>query len=104
MEYEITTPVAGFRGEVAGVTFTDERGRTSDPGAVAYFRRHGYGVDEAAGEQPERLERPAKSASKADWAAYAVAQGMVQADAEAMTRDDLAAKYAEGGSGNAGGQ
>lgn len=56
-------------------------------------------------KEPEEPKAPAKSASKADWVAYAAAQGMEQADAEAMTRDDLAAKYlAEGGVSGAGDQ
>lgn len=38
---------------------------------------------------------PNKSASKADWVAYATSDegGMAQAEAEAMTRDELAEKY-----------
>jgi hypothetical protein len=36
---------------------------------------------------------PNKSASKADWKAYAISQGMDEAEAEATSRDDLAAKY-----------
>ncbi|MEU2120005.1 hypothetical protein ABZ567_31210 [Streptomyces sp. NPDC016459] len=34
-------------------------------------------------------ERPAKGAAKAEWVAYAVAQGAEQADAETATKDDL---------------
>jgi len=37
---------------------------------------------------------PAKSASKADWKAYAQAQGMSDGDAETATRDDLVELYA----------
>lgn len=36
---------------------------------------------------------PAKSASKADWKAYAISQGMSEDDAEASTRDKLAEQY-----------
>lgn len=39
------------------------------------------------------LERPAKSASKAAWVEYAVAQGADRAYAESQTRDDLATAY-----------
>lgn len=46
---------------------------------------------------PIALERPTKSASKADWKAYAVDQGMDEDEAEKATRDELAAKYADGG-------
>lgn len=47
--------------------------------------------------EPIVVERPAKSASKADWVAYAVSQGAEQAEAEAKTRDELAALFADGG-------
>lgn len=39
---------------------------------------------------------PTRSASKADWKAYAISQGMDQAQADDMTRDDLAELYLEG--------
>lgn len=47
--------------------------------------------------EPVEVTRPAKSASKADWVAYAVAQGAEQDEAESMTRDELAALFADGG-------
>lgn len=47
--------------------------------------------------KPAVLERPAKSASKADWKAYALQEGMDEDEAEKATRDELAAKYADGG-------
>lgn len=47
--------------------------------------------------EPVVLERPAKSASKADWLAYAVQEGMDEDEAEKATRDELAARYADGG-------
>lgn len=40
-------------------------------------------------------ERPAKSARKAAWVEFAVAQGMSKAAAEKMTRDDLVAEFEE---------
>lgn len=43
------------------------------------------------------LERPTKSASKADWKAYAIQEGMDEDEADKATRDELAAKYADGG-------
>lgn len=56
-----------------------------------------YMVDEPkAAPEPEVLERPAKSASKADWKAYAVQEGMDEEEADKATRDELAAKYADG--------
>jgi hypothetical protein len=48
-------------------------------------------VADAADDGP-----PTKSASKADWKAYAIAQGMDEAEADDMTRDDLAELYLGG--------
>jgi hypothetical protein len=42
---------------------------------------------------PAALERPARSASKAEWIAYAVAQGAEQDDAEAATKEQLIEQY-----------
>lgn len=50
------TPVEGFQGVIAGVTFVDGVGQTDDDNAIAYFERHGY---EAGG-------RITKVATKAD--------------------------------------
>lgn len=41
------------------------------------------------------MPKPARNASRAAWAAYAVDQGMPQAEADDMTRDQLVAKYEE---------
>ncbi|UVO12817.1 hypothetical protein NM962_01210 [Mycobacterium sp. SVM_VP21] len=41
----------------------------------------------------ESVERPAQVASKDLWVAYAVAQGMEFAEADAMSKVDLIAKY-----------
>lgn len=42
-------------------------------------------------------QRPTRSASKTDWVAYAVTQGMAVEDAEALTRDDLVNHYTQEG-------
>jgi hypothetical protein len=39
------------------------------------------------------IERPAVSAPKADWVAYAVAVGFDRDEAEALTKDELVALY-----------
>jgi hypothetical protein len=39
------------------------------------------------------MPKPARNASRAAWAAYAVDNGMKQDDADAKTRDELAAEY-----------
>lgn len=41
---KVNTPVKGYTGIVAGVTFVDGAGETDEPNALAYFRRHGYVV------------------------------------------------------------
>lgn len=63
------------------------------------------GAVEAAGDGPlthvtepaedSETKAPGRSASKADWVAYAVAQGVDQAEAEASTRDALAERFTE---------
>ncbi|MBP2522267.1 hypothetical protein J3A74_001375 [Rhodococcus sp. PvP104] len=40
------TPVEGYNGKVAGVSFVDGVGETDDANALAYFIRHGYKVSE----------------------------------------------------------
>jgi len=88
--YEVRAPVEDYTGEAAGVTFTQGVGHTCEPAALAYFHRHGYTITEAddpGGAVPP--SPPAKSASKAEWKTYAVTQGMAEADADALTRDQL---------------
>jgi hypothetical protein len=53
----VKTPVSGFAGTVAGVTFTKGVGETDDLVALAYFARHGY-VIEAKASAPKK-GRPA---------------------------------------------
>lgn len=50
---KITTPVKGFTGTVAGVSFANGVGETEDPTALGYFSRRGYKVED---------EKPAKKA------------------------------------------
>ncbi|MFY7069588.1 hypothetical protein ACOQFV_27335 [Nocardiopsis changdeensis] len=108
--HKITAPVPGYTGVVAGVALANGVGETSDEGVLAYFHRHRYKVEaveqapeedggQGGGEQPPA--RPAKSASKADWLAYAVAQGMPEEEAEAATRDQLVERYAPADGGDA---
>ncbi|KAB2384753.1 hypothetical protein [Actinomadura montaniterrae] len=51
-------------------------------------------VDEPEPE-PVAPSRPAKSAPKGDWVAWAVANGAEQAEAEKATKDDLIAAYGQ---------
>ncbi|NUK07468.1 hypothetical protein HRW18_05450 [Streptomyces lunaelactis] len=48
--------------------------------------------------EPEPVaQRPAKSAAKGEWVAYAVSQGLEQGEAEALKRDELVALFEDGG-------
>ncbi|MCX4987127.1 hypothetical protein [Streptomyces sp. NBC_00572] len=49
------------------------------------------------GNGPDDTKRLARSASKADWVAYAVALGTEQDVAEQLTRDQLAEQYSSEG-------
>ncbi len=51
------------------------------------------GWREVAVEPPAPAGPPAKSAPKADWVAYAVAQGADEAEAEKTTKDELISAY-----------
>ncbi len=93
--------------KVVGVAFVDGVATVDEVqhrAAVAYFRRRGgyvvQAVDEpqpseapAVEETPPAPEPPTRSATKAEWKAYAISQGIAEADAEVMTRDQLAEKY-----------
>ncbi|WP_328846122.1 hypothetical protein [Streptomyces sp. NBC_00258] len=73
--------------------------RAEELEALAADPASAWHVEESEQGEPESivLERPAKSASKADWKAYALQEGMDEEEAEKATRDELAAKYADGG-------
>lgn len=51
MAPKITTPVEGFTGDVAGVTFANGVGETDDPIALGYFARRGYSIEGAEAEK-----------------------------------------------------
>ncbi|MFG2059670.1 hypothetical protein ACGFI9_37230 [Micromonospora sp. NPDC048930] len=95
MRYTVQAPVKEFTGEVAGVhlvkgSYTGEL----TPSALAYFQGAGYKVEaEEAPQAEEGGKTPSRSASKADWLKHAVENGMTEADAEALTRDQLAEKF-----------
>ncbi len=111
MSYRITAPVADFRGTVAGVEFVDGQATTDNEAALAYFRRHGYRVEDAAGDveadtvedvdedqEQEQAEAPAQSASKAEWVAYATAhpdeaRRLSVEDAEQLTKAELVERF-----------
>ncbi|WP_282795179.1 hypothetical protein [Streptomyces sp. CC224B] len=97
--------------EIGGIVrFIDGVCETSQKEALAQLRSFAadpaYGISEqdppdGAGEGngggPDGMQRPARSASKADWKAYAVRQGMDADATEKASRDELAAQYTDGG-------
>jgi hypothetical protein len=106
--HKITAPVSGYTGTVAGVTLANGTAETDNEAALSYFRRHGYSVEPVEEPEPDGgqgddvplvgpLARPAKSASKEAWKAFAIASGMSEEDADNTTRDALAEHYHEQG-------
>lgn len=100
-KFRITAPVADFTGLSADVNFTNgvaeidapvDDPQHADARRVAYFTAAGYRVEpvveaDVVEDGPGPL--PAKSASKADWVAAAVARGIDQADADKATKEQL---------------
>jgi len=72
MAPKIHTPVKGFTGVVAGVTFADGVGETDDRAALAYFERHGYTVD-AEPKAPFPDGAPSEAWKSAELKAFAKA-------------------------------
>lgn len=107
----VFSPREDFTGVVAGVVFNDGAATVDEsdkPGAVAYFRRHGYAFgqrpqsdetpgaaednqpDEASEERDEEValpeDAPGESASRRVWADYAETFGV---DPEGLTKAQL---------------
>lgn len=65
----IKTPVPGFTGLVAGVSFVSGEGSTNDKAALAYFARQGYEVTagrKAPAKAPKADSKPADAGEPAD--------------------------------------
>jgi hypothetical protein len=64
----VTAPDPGFAGARAGVVFCDGRGEVDagDEPALAYFARHGYGVDTPPPTKKEPRARAAETPAEAD--------------------------------------
>jgi hypothetical protein len=110
MQYNITAPVPGFTGKVAGVDFakgsaTIDTSVDGERRALEYFRRKAYRVEEviaeepapepAVDEKPPAAGVPTRGSSKADWLTYVTSEAAGEKrlsveDAEAKTRDQLA--------------
>lgn len=96
-KFLVKTPVADFSGALGGVMFADGRAVVDDqthPAELAYCQARyvvePYVETEDDTEPQEAAEQmPRKSASKADWLAYAIAQGVDADEAEALNRDQL---------------
>lgn len=76
--HKITAPVPGYTGTVAGVALANGTGETDSPSAVAYFRRHGYGVEPA--EEPAADEESDAPFDPAAHTVDEVAEYLAEAD------------------------
>lgn len=99
-EYKVTAPAAGYSGPLGGVQFIDTVvviDEATHPAELAYVRQAGYQVEELVpvdSELPAAPELPKKSAGAAAWRAYAVEHGgMTEADAAALSRDQLVERF-----------
>lgn len=105
--FEVTAPDEGFNGEVGGVRFDKGTATVDDAdagsfAALSYFRNtDGYKVAANGGTDTGgdgdgdlgEVKRPANTAAKPDWVAYAVALGADEAEAKDTNKDVLIAKY-----------
>ncbi|GIJ10736.1 hypothetical protein ACFFMR_18900 [Micromonospora andamanensis] len=106
MRYRITAPVPHVVSTIAGVAFNDSVGETESEAALAYFRRHGYKVEEitASTEEPSvdatpaagaATDIPPRGAFKDTWVAYVTSEAAADKrltldEATALKRDELA--------------
>lgn len=108
--YRVSTPVKGVTTTVAGVRLVDGVGVVDGeehPSTLAYFRRHGYRVEEIPADEPapkapaDPVEPvtpagpPARGASKDAWVAYVTSEAAGEKrlgldEATALKRDELA--------------
>jgi hypothetical protein len=98
-KFLVKTPVADFSGALGGVMFSGGQAVVDEdthPAELAYCRAR-YVVepytetataDDTAQSDVDSM--PRKSASKADWVAYATAHGIADDEADTLTRDQLA--------------
>lgn len=92
-QMQVNTPAGTVRFVDGVAEVTDEQAEAT----AALAESYGVTIEADTDTGPEELERPVKSASKSDWKAYAISQGMDEDAAEKATRDELAARYADGG-------
>lgn len=65
------------------------------PGYARPLRLSADHAEALGGTEVQPVERPNKTATKAAWVEYAVSQGADPANAEAVTRADLIARYGD---------
>jgi hypothetical protein len=108
MRYQVKAPAKKVNDTIAGVRFSDSSATVDgdvQPGALAYFRRQGYLVEEIRDQEPtppaaaipgaQAAELPRRSASTEAWRAYAVDHGgMTSEEAAELSRDQLADRFA----------
>lgn len=81
---KVTAPNKEYSGRVGRDTFVDGECADGSPEQEAYYRRRGYTLD---GAPATPVEPPAGNASRAEWAAFLVEQG-IDAPGDAK-RDEL---------------
>lgn len=113
----IQTPVEGFTGLVAGVSFVDGAGESSDSSALSYFERHGYtishdlpatGAEEAQADAVPappadnehvapgaELFEPKGNAALEEWQAYAAQKGIPAENVADLKREEIKQLLAE---------
>lgn len=84
-KFEVSTPVAGFTGEVVGVVFAHGKATVEPGAALDYFRRAGYEIVPVDEDEPAAEKPKAKTAAEK------------KAEAAAAKAAEEAAKAAEGG-------
>ena len=78
---------------------TDAPANTAEHTAVVSTRQLNPTGD-ADGDKSTSVEKPTKSGTKADWTAYALANGKTEADLDGLKRDDIAALFDDAGDTN----
>lgn len=100
--YLVRTPVADYTGDVGSIHFKDGTAVVSENAQeINYLRAAGYGFEEldapmvVADVDGDGVveELPKKTAPVAEWRAFAVAHGLTEAEADAMTKEALIAHY-----------
>lgn len=101
-KFHVRSPMADHTGAVGGVSFAhgyalvDEATHAPE---LDYCRLAGYHVERAedvatASVPVEVVAKPRRNGSAEAWKAYAVSQGMPAEEADSLTRDQLAERFA----------